>query len=171
MDFTGRRFFFFNAKYSAPFIGLFSLLLDLGIFWECVLPTKNSPSYYKSVLFTVNSTYHCCQQPSKKNVLDCVSTHVKPTTFPVHFGSREKGRRKSILCTSYNSWFLLLKEHPIRIPHWVFHPLCTAANLCPTRLEVIQLTKTFQSARVFLGVALLTGLNRRVGTIKKGFLI
>lgn len=116
-------------------------------------------------LYSSQQTYYCCQQQSKNNVLDCMSTHVKPTTFPVHFGSGEKGRQKSILCTSYNSWFLLLKEHPIHIPCWVFHPLCTAANLCPTRLEVIQLTKTFQSGRVFLGVALLTGLMRRVGSI------
>lgn len=71
--------------------------------------------------------------------------------LPIHFLWR-----KSILCTSYNSWFLVLKEHPICIPHWVFHPLCTAANLCPTCLEVIQLTKTLQSGRVFLGVVLLT---------------
>lgn len=75
---------------------------------------------------------------------------------PINSGGRAKGRWKSMLCTSYNSWFWVLREHSIRIPHWVFHPLCTAANLCPTCLEVIQLTKTFQSGGVFLGVVFLT---------------
>lgn len=87
--------------------------------------------------------------------IECQHT-LSQIILPIHFGSGAKGRRKSILCTSYNSWFLVLKEHPICIPHWVFHPLCTAANFCPTCLEVIQLTKTFQSGRVFLRAVLLT---------------
>lgn len=142
--------------------------------WSPENPTGNicikqgdNQSRLKFVQATTNSSPYCCQRQSKENVTDCTSTHVKPnhTTATLwRQRKRQTGNKKKAFCVLLIIHdFCCSRNIQFTSPHWVFHPLCTAANLCPARLEAIQLTKTFQSGGVFLGVALLTGLSRRRG--------
>lgn len=135
-------------------VGMIGSLVDsLGTSFP---PMKRRDSVNQSCCVFAEFMAHSILR-QQTNVYKIVCQHMlSQITLPIRSGSGAKGRWKSILCTSYNSWFLVLKEHPICIPHWVFHPLCTAANFCPTCLEVIQFTKTFQSGRVFLRTVLLT---------------
>lgn len=95
--------------------------------WSPENPTGNicikqraNQSLLKFVQATTNSSPCCCQRQSKENVTDCASTHVKPNhttaTQRKEADGEAKKKKKSILCTPYNSGFLPLKEHPIHIP-------------------------------------------------------
>lgn len=138
---------------------------------DICIKQRDNQSRLKFVQATTNSSPHCCQRQSKENVTDCTSTHVKPNHITATLWRQRKRQtsnpKKAFCVLLIIHDFCCSRNIQFTSPHWVFHPLCTAANLCPARLEAIQLTKTFQSGRVFLGVALLTGLSRRQGRGKK----
>lgn len=85
----------------------------------------------------------------KESIADCASTHVKPK----HTG-RKKGVGSSVLCTSYNSCFLVLEEHPIHIPPLWSSSFVHSSKSLPGSSGSHSVHKDFPEWRPFPRVAL-----------------
>lgn len=85
----------------------------------------------------------------KESIADCASTHVKPK----HTGIK-KGVESSILCTSYNSCFLVLEEHPIHIPPLRSSSFVHSSKSLPGSSGSHSVHKDFPEWRPFPRVAL-----------------
>lgn len=114
---------------------------------------RDNQSRLKFVQATTNSSPCCCQRQSKENVTDCTPTHVKPNRTAATLWKQRKrqtGNKKKAFCVLLIIHdFCCSRNIQFASPHWVFHPLCTAANLCPARLESDSAYKDFPEWRGF----------------------